>query len=97
MLDGGNGRFQAFIPVTDIDAGGNLFELQKLFPQALKVQTTISKNARNNRYIILKDYTDPNQEKRVAIDMFAQKNIPLPDDTATKNVAEILIWLKAQQ
>jgi hypothetical protein len=97
MLEAGNGRFQAILPVTDIDAGGNLFEVQKLFLQALKVQTNLSKSARNNRYIILKDSTDPDQEKRVAIDMFAQKNIPLPDDIATKNVAEILSWLKAQQ
>ena len=97
VLDAGNGRFQAFIPVTDIDAGGNLFEVQNLFPQALKVETTVSKKARNNRYIVLQDFTDPNQEKRVAIDMYTQKNVPLPGDIATKKTSEILAWLKAQQ
>ena len=97
ILDAGNERSQAFIPVTDIDAGGNLFEVQKLFPQALKVETSVPKNVRNNRYIILKDFTDPNQEKRVAIDMFAQKNVVLPNDIATKKTTEILTWLKAQQ
>jgi len=97
MLDAGNERFQAIIPVTDIDAGGNLFEAQKLFPQALKVETTVAKNVRNNRYIVLKDYTDPSQEKRVAIDMFNQRNVPLPGDIATKKTAEILTWIKSQQ
>jgi hypothetical protein len=97
VLDAGNGRFQAFIPVTDIDAGGNLFEVQNLFPQALKVETTVPKSARNNRYIVLKDFTDPSQEKRVAIDMYTQRNVPLPGDIATKKIAEILAWLKAQQ
>ena len=97
ILDDGNERSQAFIPVTDIDAGGNLFEIQKLFPQALKIETSVSKSARNNRYIVLKDFTDPNQEKRVAIDMYAQKSVPLPDDVATKKTSEIISWLKAQQ
>ena len=97
ILDAGNDRFQAFIPNTDIDAGGNLFEVQKLFPQALKIETSVPKSVRNNRYIILKDTTDPNQEKRVAIDMFAQNNVPLPNDIATKKTTEILDWLKSQQ
>ncbi len=95
MLDGGNGRFQAFIPVTDIDAGGNLFELQKIFPQPLKVQTSLPKSARNNRFIVLKDNTNPNLEKKVAIDMFAQNNVPLPNDIATKKTSEVLDWLKS--
>ncbi len=97
MLDGGNDRFQAIIPSTDIDAGGNFFELQKLFLQALKVQTSLPKSARNNRFIVLKDYTDSNLEKKIAIDMFTQKNVLLPDDIATKKIAEILDWLKSQQ
>lgn len=97
LLEAGNGRYQAIYPVSDIDAGGNLFEVQKLFSQALQVETSVPKNARNNRYIVLQDYTDPDKEKRVAIDMFKQKNVPLPDDIATKKTAEILTWLKAQK
>ena len=97
ILEAGNDRFQAIIPNTDIDAGGNTFEARKLFQQPLKIETSVPKNVRNNRYIILKDSTDPNQEKRVAIDMFNQRNVPLPEDIATKKTSEILAWLKAQQ
>ncbi len=97
LLEAGNERYQAIYPVTDADAGGNMFEVQKLFPQPLKVETTVPKNARDNRYIILRDYSDPGKEKRVAIDMLKHINVPLPDDIASKKNAEILDWLKARQ
>ncbi len=95
MLGSENESFQAVIPKVDPDDGS--FKIQTLFPQALKVGTSISKSAQNNRYIVLKDLSDPSQEKRIAIDMLSQKNIPLPDDIAIQKTSEILGWLKSQQ
>lgn len=96
LLDEGNNRSQAIIPSSDIDAGGTTFELQKLFSQALDVDKNIPKNVRNNRYIVLLDKTD-GQGKRIAIDMFTQRMVALPNDVAMKKTGEILEWLKNQE
>jgi hypothetical protein len=96
ILDAGNGFSQAILPTTDMDAGGNYFELKNLFAQPLKVNTTVAKNVRNNRFIIFNDNTDPSKEKKVAIDMFAKKRIDLPENIAVKKTGEVIDWLKSQ-
>ncbi|MFT5763717.1 MAG: hypothetical protein ACI8X3_001143 [Saprospiraceae bacterium] len=97
ILDTGNGFSQAILPITDIDAGGNFFKLERMFPQPLKVNTTIAKNVQNNRFIIFNDSTDPGKQKKVVIDMFGKKRIDLPESMATKKTGEILEWLKNQK
>jgi len=97
LLDAGNGRYQALIPTTDIDAGGNLFDLDKMFLQPRKVNSTVAKNVRNNRFIILNDSTDPNQSKKVALDMFSKKRVDLPATIASQKTGEILQWLNSNQ
>lgn len=94
ILEAGNGTYQAFIPTTDIDAGGTMFDLDRVFQQPLKINNTVAKNVQNNRFIILNDTTDPNQAKKVAVDMFAKNRVDLPADVATKKVGDILTWLK---
>ena len=96
ILDAGNGFSQALLPTTDLDAGGSLFDLDKMFMQPLKVNTTVAKNVRNNRYIILNDRTDPAKERKVVIDMYGKKRIDLPESVATKKTGEVLEWLNAQ-
>lgn len=95
VLEDVNGRYQAMIPTTDIDAGGTLFELDKLFPQALKINNTISKNVQNNRFIIFNDTTLPESPRKVVVDMFSKKRIDLPTEMANKKTGEILNWLKS--
>lgn len=97
VLDAGNGLSQAILPTTDMEAGEDFFKLEKIFPKPLKVNTTIAKNVRNNRFIIFNDNTDPGQEKKVAVDMFAKKRIDLPENMVTKKTGEILEWLKNQE
>ncbi len=96
ILDAGNGLSQAILPTTDIDAGGSMFDLDKMFSQPLKVNTSLSKNVRNNRFIILNDSTIPSKEQKVVIDMFSKKRIDLPSNMATKKTGEILNWLNNQ-
>jgi len=97
ILDAGNGRYHALIPTTDIDAGGNLFDLDKVFQQPLKVNTTVAKNVQNNRFIVLNDSTDPNQSKKVAIDMSSKKRVDLPASIANQKTGDILKWLSSNQ
>ena len=73
-----------------------MFALDKMFRQPLKINTTVAKNVRNNRYIIFNDNTDPAQEKKVVVDMFGKKQIPLPENMATKSTSEVLSWLRSQ-
>lgn len=94
LLEEANGRYQAILPVSDFDAGGSVFELQKLFPQAIKTDPKLPKNVRNNRYLVFRDQTDPTQEKRVVVDMFGQRYIPLPENIALQKTTDILEWLK---
>ncbi len=96
ILEDVAGRYQAFIPTTDIDAGGTLFDLDKMFPQALKINTKVAKNVQNNRFIIFNDSTDPNSPRKVAVDMFSKKRVDLPADIAKKKTGEVLNWLNNQ-
>lgn len=96
LLEEANGRYNAILPITDIDAGGNLFELKRLLPQGINTDAKLPKNIRNNRYLILLDKTDPSQIKRVAIDMYRQTKINLPDDVARKKTSEVLTWIKQE-
>lgn len=96
ILEVGNDRYQAVLPTQDIDAGGTLFDPAKLFLQPLKINTTVAKNVRNNRFIIFNDNTNPGQELKVAIDMFRKRQVQLPADIATKKTSEVLNWLNAQ-
>lgn len=95
ILDVGNGFSQAIIPTTDIDAGGNLFALDKMFLNPLKVNNTIAKNSSNNRFIILNDNTDPRNEKKVAIDMFSKRKVELPENIALQKTNDVLEWLNS--
>jgi len=95
ILENGPSGFQAILPTTDIDAGGNLFEVAKLFPQPLRVNTSVAKNVRNNRFIIFNDKTNAAQERKVVIDMFSKKWVDLPASIASKKTGDILAWLNS--
>jgi len=91
VLEADNGRYQALIPTTDIDAGGSLFELSKLFPQSLDIDPKVAKNVQNNRFIVFNNKSN----QKVAVDMFSKKRIDLPGAIASQKTGEVLNWLKS--
>ncbi len=93
LLETKNGFYQAILPTTDIDAGGNMFDLDRMFRQTLKINNKVARNVQNNRYIILNDNSDPNQARKVVIDMFSKKQVDLPDNVALLKAGEVLNWL----
>lgn len=97
VLETSNGLYQAILPTSDIDAGGTMFELDKLFGQPLKVNNKVAKNVQNNRFIVFNDNTNANQPRKVVVDMFSKKRVDLPANIATLKTGEVLDWLKNNQ
>lgn len=97
LLATGNGGYQAVIPTTDIDAGGNMFELGTIFPQSLMVDPNVAKNVRDNRFIILNDKTNSSAPRKVAVDMFSKKWIDIPENLEGKKTKDVLDWLNSSQ
>lgn len=91
VLEADNGRYQALIPTTDIDAGGSLFEVAPLFLQSLDIDPTVAKNVRDNRFIVFNNKSN----QKVVVDMFSKKRIDLPAAIASQKTGEVLNWLKS--
>lgn len=87
-----DGKYQAVIPVQDLDAGGNSFELYRLFKTPLAINPKIASNVQDNRFIVL---NQNGNSAKVAIDMFSKKLVDLPANIASQNTGAILEWLKA--
>jgi len=83
--------YQGIIPVYDFDK--NSFSLNTLFDQPKQIDPKISRNLRNNRYLIFNEKAG-DQITRIAIDMQGKKLVDLPKDIAQKKTQEILAWLK---
>ncbi len=92
ILETEEGVYQAIIPVQDLDAGGNTFDLYRLFKTPLPINPKIASNVKNNRFIV---FNQNGNDAKVAVDMFSKKQVDLPDDIAKQNTGAILEWLKA--
>jgi len=83
----GEGTYQAVM--MKLNEEETETELIKIFDQPLAIKPTLPGQVRNNRFIVLS-----HNSQRVAIDMKAQKELPLSAEVASKPVQEILDWLK---
>lgn len=91
VLETADQNYQAIIPTQDLDAGGNVFDLYKLFKTPLPIDPTVAPNVRNNRFII---FNQKGNAAKVAVDMFKKKQVQLPENIANQNTSAILDWLK---
>lgn len=92
LLENDNG-VQAILP--ELSGGDGAFQLHPLFGQAMNVSTNVARNARNNRFLVLRQ-TDAEQAP-LAIDLKKRTLVDLPADVATQGVQDILAWMRSQQ
>ena len=67
--------------------------LKTLFRTPISLDPSLSKSARNNRFLIF-NILNTNPVKRVAIDMSKTEKVHLPNDISIRKNSEILGWLK---
>jgi hypothetical protein len=89
LLSDEDGQIQAMIPGLNEDQDGMI--ANPLFPKTLALNTSVSKNAKNNRFIVL---SSRDEKSKVAIDMENRKTVDLPTEVIDKNAKEVLDWLK---
>jgi hypothetical protein len=89
LLSDGGGQIQAMIPGLNEDQDG--MEANPLFSKTLALNTSISKSAKNNRFIVL---SSRDEKSKVAIDMEKRKTVDLPIEINDKTSKEVLDWLK---
>ena len=94
LLKSGEDHYQAIIPSFDQNEG--TFSINPLFDKPKKISTQINQKATNNRYLIIKENIESNNNV-IAIDMKQRKNIALPKELKNKKTQEILKWLKSQK
>lgn len=86
--------YQGIIPVYNFD--NNTLSLNTLFDQPKQIDPKISRNLRNNRYLIFNEKVGE-KITRIAIDMQGKKLVDLPKEIAKKKTQDILEWLKRGQ
>jgi hypothetical protein len=91
LLETTDKNYQAIIPTHDLDAGGNTFDLFKLFKSPLPINPQVAPNVRDNRYIV---FTQNGITAKVVVDMFNKRQVPIPEDIAKQSTSTILEWLK---
>ncbi len=85
-----DGMTQLIIPVFDFEK--DEFEINPLLQKAADLNLNLSKSARNNKLIVLRQ--NDNQKTPLAINLEKKKLIPLPDDIKQKKTGEIIRWMK---
>lgn len=88
------GGHQIIIPSYDVE--NDKFNVGALLGKPSQVSTSISKNVRDNRFLVIKENGEDGKSKPLAIDMKAMKRIELPAEYEDKKVSEILAWIKEQ-
>ena len=83
--------YQGIIPSMNEDE--DAMELKVVFKNPIKINPSLPKGARDNRYLIFKDLA-VSTEKRIVVDMQEAKEVILPKGIASKKSGEILEWLK---
>ncbi|MFQ5448749.1 MAG: hypothetical protein ACE5FF_17635, partial [Saprospiraceae bacterium] len=89
-----NDGSQAIIP--SYDAEKEEFKVNPLFDKPRKIEQSLNPSFRNNRYLVLKEYTRPNDSRPVAIDMGKRILVELPPSIAAKKATGIIAWMKNQ-
>ncbi|MEK7254572.1 MAG: hypothetical protein AAB316_07505 [Bacteroidota bacterium] len=90
-LDENDGH-QLFLPTYD--AENELFKINPLFDKPRKMETNFNRKFKNNKYLVLKEFTGDPNGRPVAIDMSKMKVVDLPADVAAKKDTEIIEWMK---
>lgn len=84
-----DGKVQLALPTYEQEA--DQFSINALYSSPQDINTTIAANARNNRYIVLRNKAD---NKAVAIDLQERQLIDLPANVATQGVQQVLQWVR---
>lgn len=87
------GNEQLILPYFQFD--GNEFIVNPLLDQPAKVNLTIAKSAKNNRFIVLRMNDD--EKTPIAIDMKQYKAQVIPAEMLSKTTQDIIKWMKALQ
>ena len=82
---------KAIIPGFDEEESSVV--LKKVFPSSDAVTDGVSKNVRNNRFIVLEDLHSSMGKRRV-VDMIHQEEVKIPNEIAVKPVQEVLQWIR---
>lgn len=86
------GGVQAILPFYDAEKDN--FMLYPLFDTPQQVSDQVTKSARNNQLLVLRNQNE--SQTPIAIDLGARDLVDLPANIATKNTQEILKWMRAQ-
>jgi hypothetical protein len=92
LLPSDGKNMQAIMPKYDVNE--DEFAINPIFDQPKAVSTNVPANARNNRFLVLREAND--SQTPVALDLLNHKEINLPADVASKKTQEILQWMKGQ-
>lgn len=84
------GGYQAIMPSFDYEA--DKFSINPAFESPIALNTDVSKNARNNRFLVLRQANE--QKTAVAFDLKGRERVALPDNITTQQTKNILDWLK---
>ena len=90
LLDEGDEGMQLILPDFDIEK--EEFAINPVFDKPKKISTNVSKKARNNRFLVLREENEGRTP--IAIDLEQHKAIKLPTDIAAKKTQDILKWMK---
>jgi len=91
LLENNKGKIQALIPRLNDDQDGMI--ANPLFSTPQDINTKVSKNVKDNRFIIL---SSMDGKSKTAIDMENREVIKLPKEVASKNAKTILEWVKGK-
>ena len=93
LLDMDQEGVQIIMP--GFDQGKGEFALNPILDTPKKVSTNIPANARNNRFLVLRE--DNEGRTPIALDLKKHQVMELPADVASKKTQDILNWMKGQQ
>lgn len=92
LLNEDDQTVQAILPAFDVNEGE--FSINPIFSKPKKVNTNIPANARNNRFLVLREENEA--KTPIALDLLEHKEMPLPTDVAAKKTQDILKWMRSQ-
>ncbi|MEL7019970.1 MAG: hypothetical protein AAGK47_00045 [Bacteroidota bacterium] len=90
LLPGIGEEQQIIVPRYDYEEG--VFAVNPLFTQPQNLDTQISRGARNNRFIILRE-KEVNRPA-IVVDLVKRERVDIPNNIAKQNVKRILSWVE---
>lgn len=88
MVPSANNLEQGILPNYDRETGD--FSVNPILNQPVAMERSVTKSAKNNRYIVLRDVNN----NAIGVDLQARKRVELPADVASKPTQEVLQWMK---